>query len=171
MKIISGDAKSLVDSVRKRIDERIDELEGSLQKEMDDRLGRAKSQAKQIRDQILQQAGRDVESIRTEKLMTAQQEAKQMILHAKGRIESTILEQVRAELLEFVKGKRKIGPVSYDDLIKKALENGRKKKIEFKITKHEDGAVLASQDRELDLRVDSLLSLLHTLPEVESENE
>jgi hypothetical protein len=78
-------------------------------------------------------------------------------------MENSILEEIRAELVEFVNGKNKIGAVSYDSLVKKALEQGKKRQVEFKIAKHDDGVVLTAPSKELDLRVDSLLSLLPAL--------
>lgn len=164
MKIISGDVESLLGLVRKRVDGKIDELESSLENETDEKLGKAKSQAKQLRDQIIQQAGRDAERLHNNKIMSAQQEAKQTIIGARGKIEESLFNEIRRELLDFVNGKKKIGALDYEDLIKKAIDSGRKRKIEFSVKRQEDGVILRAEGKELDLRVDSMMRTLRTLP-------
>lgn len=164
MKIISGDAESLIGLVRKRVEERIGELDSSLENETSERLGKARKQAKQLREQIIKQAGKDAERIHKEIMQSAQQEAKQIMIKARGAVEESLFNEIRGELLDFVKGKKKIGALSYDNLVTSAVNEGKKKKTSFKLTKHEEGVVLSSEGNELDLRVDSMLSLLRTLP-------
>ena len=164
MKIVSGDPQSLLGLVRKRIDERVDELETSLKDETDDKFARARSQAKQIRDQIVEQAQKDARRMHDERVMAARQEAKRMTIQARGTLEESLLSDIRRELVSFVQGKRRIGTTSYEDLVESALEGGKKKKITFTKTRSEDGIVLKAQGLQLDMRVDSLLSTLRTLP-------
>ena len=71
MKIVSGDPQSLLGLVRKRIDERVDELETALNDETDEKLARARSQAKQIRDQTVEQAQKDARRLHDERMMAA----------------------------------------------------------------------------------------------------
>lgn len=164
MKILCGEVPSLVGLVRKRVKLKIDELNNSLEEETQQRIGRANEQAKQLKDQILEKAAKDAKAEHEQILRSAQQEAKQMLIQARGRMESLVLGQVREELARFVKGERKIGTAAYEGLVKKALDEGKKRKTEFKVVKHEDGVVLVGADKELDLRVDSMLSLLGALP-------
>jgi vacuolar-type H+-ATPase subunit E/Vma4 len=164
MKIVSGNLDSLVSLVKKRIDDRIKEMKLSLEKETSERISRANSQAKQIRSKIIEEVNKDAERMHQEKIMTAKQEAKQMLIHAKGKLEENLRNETRNELINFVKGKRKIGELHYEDLIKSAIDKGKKKKIKFDVKKSDQGVILKAEKEELDLKVDSMMKTLRAIP-------
>jgi F0F1-type ATP synthase membrane subunit b/b' len=161
MKIISGDVESLIGLVKKRIDNKIDELELSFEKNREEQLERAKSQAKQIRSKILEDAKRDAGIIHKEHMLKAKQEAKEISIKAKGKVEADIREEVKRELSLFVQGKRKIKNMSYEDLVS-SVRKSYKGKLETEKTK--DGVVLKTEGKELDLTVESMMRLLREIP-------
>jgi len=160
MKITSGNTNDLIESVKKMIQQRTDEMKLKLEQETKTRLERTKKQAKEARELKLKDTKKKADNIIKTKTKIAKQEANILRIEELGKLESDLKKEIREELKNFVKGKKKIGKTTYNGLVKDIISQAKKKKIKLNKEEDPEGIILQSEKLEIDLRVDSLMEKL-----------